>query len=403
MRRVIVAAVSLLISAGVAAAQTPGGSVQAGPFSLSAEALLWWFKDSPAPVPLVTDGIIGQPGTSVLLGGKDLDTGANPGFRLTAGYAANERWGLEGSFFYITPRSASNSVDSSGKLGSTDLMVPFFDVTRQRESGIALSLSPFYSGSAREELTNSLLGAELNGTWAVVPTGALRVNLLGGFRYLRLHEAYTFATSSQLIPPFPQLIWMTKDEFDTTNNFYGLQVGVRARFDWGRLFVSGAVKFALGAMVQSVDVNGSRMTNDFTNVGPTQTFSGGHFALPTNIGTHTRTAFAVVPELGLNVGYRITPWASVSLGYTLLTRTTWYGQETRSTGASTPPRPSRGAACCRRMRRRPRPRSSSRARTSGPRGSTWVSGSDSEKDLEHGLRLEIAPRPAERHHPSAAS
>ena len=52
--------------------------------------------------------------------------------------------------------------------------------------------------------------------------------------------------------------------------------------------------------------------------GPTETFPGGYFALPTNIGHHTRTVFAVVPEVGLNVGYRITPWASVFVGYTFL-------------------------------------------------------------------------------------
>ena len=46
--------------------------------------------------------------------------------------------------------------------------------------------------------------------------------------------------------------------------------------------------------------------------------SGGYFAQPTNIGSHTRTVFAVVPEVGLNVGYQITPWMSVFGGYTFL-------------------------------------------------------------------------------------
>ena len=42
----------------------------------------------------------------------------------------------------------------------------------------------------------------------------------------------------------------------------------------------------MGAMVQSVDVSGSLVTNDYSNFGPTQTFSGGYFALPTNIGSY---------------------------------------------------------------------------------------------------------------------
>src|SRR5262245_6810995 len=38
------------------------------------------------------------------LGGEDLDTGANPGFRLSAGYAFTERWGIDSSLFYIPSR-----------------------------------------------------------------------------------------------------------------------------------------------------------------------------------------------------------------------------------------------------------------------------------------------------------
>ena len=41
-------------------------------------------------------------------------------------------------------------------------------------------------------------------------------------------------------------------------------------------------------------------------------------ALPTNIGRYSRTAFAVVPEAALNVGYRITPAVTLVLGGSLL-------------------------------------------------------------------------------------
>src|SRR4029453_13105386 len=70
--------------------------------------------------------------------------------------------------------------------------------------------------------------------------------------------------------------------------------------------------------VQSVDVSGSLVTHDFTAFGPTQTFPGGYFALPTNIGSHKRTVFAVVPEVGLTLGFQLTRWASVFAGYSFL-------------------------------------------------------------------------------------
>ena len=120
MRHAIVAAaVSLLVVASVASAQTSGTPSDAGRFTISAEALMWWFKGSPAPTPLVSDGVVGEPGTRVLLGGEDLDTNPNPGFRLTAGYSLTDRWGVESIFFYVPPRSTTRSVSSSGQPGST--------------------------------------------------------------------------------------------------------------------------------------------------------------------------------------------------------------------------------------------------------------------------------------------
>ena len=77
-------------------------------------------------------------------------------------------------------------------------------------------------------------------------------------------------------------------------------------------------KLALGTMQQRVSVNGFLETNDYNNYGPTQIFSGGYFALPSNSGDHSRNTFAVVPEVALNLGYRLTPQATVYVGYSFL-------------------------------------------------------------------------------------
>lgn len=325
MRRTIVAALTwLFIIPSGALGQTPGASSgdsasrEAGRWTIDAEALLWWFKDSPAPTPLVSTGPLNAPGSTVVLGGQDLDTNPNPGFRLTAGYAVTERWGLDGSFFYVPTRSTSRTVSSSGQPSSQNLVIPFFDVTIPGETSTGLSSVGLFSGTATEQFSTSLLGAELNGTLKILASGPWRLDVLGGFRYFRLHENYTFSTSSPNIPPRTVDIFLTQDEFDTKNNFYGAQLGLRGRFDWGKWFSSAAVRFAMGAMVQSVDISGTLVANSFNNFGPTQTFAGGYFAQPTNIGSHTRTAFAVLPELGLAVGYRITPWASIFAGYSFI-------------------------------------------------------------------------------------
>ena len=84
MRHAVLAAVvSIFVVTGLASAQTADTSAaatsDAGRFTISAEALMWWFKGNAAP-PLVSDGVLGQPGTKVFLGGDDRDTNPNPDF-----------------------------------------------------------------------------------------------------------------------------------------------------------------------------------------------------------------------------------------------------------------------------------------------------------------------------------
>src|SRR4051812_23152772 len=287
MRKVIAAvlAVPLFVS-GVAYAQSgsPGAGTR-GPFTVDVEALAWWFKSSPTPTPIITDGVYGRAGTNVLLGGGDMETNPNPGFRLTAGYALDRRWGLEGNFLYVGSRSTSRSLSSSGNAGSSDLLLPYFDVLLNREALTEISLVPLYAGSAMVELSNSMMGAEANATYALDSAKPWDVGLIGGFRWLQVKETYTITTTSPFIPPGPAGdIWQTTDKFAANNNFYGAQVGGWARYDDNRWFATGLFKLGLGAMVQSVDVSGSLLANDFNGFGAAQTFPGGYFALPSNIG-----------------------------------------------------------------------------------------------------------------------
>jgi hypothetical protein len=71
-------------------------------------------------------------------------------------------------------------------------------------------------------------------------------------------------------------------------------------------------------MRQSVDISGGLTTDEFSTNGTTQSFAGGYFALPSNIGSHSRSAFAVVPEVAFNVGYRINSATSIVLAYSFL-------------------------------------------------------------------------------------
>ena len=320
MRRSFVAmvAASAASMASAQGAAAPAATFGDGRLSIGAEALFVWIKSSPTPVPIVTDNYLDQPNVNVLLGGGSVDTNPNAGFRLTGTYRVDSRWAVELTGFYVPTRSTSSSVSSSGKLGSTDLLLPFFDATINRENVTEISYSPDYSGTAQATLSNNLGGGELNATWSMPQQGDLKVDLVGGVRFLQLRESYTITTSSPYIPPNPADVWNTTDSFDARNRFFGLQVGARAWYDSGPWVGSAFGKIALGSMQQRVSINGSLVTNDFNGYGAPQSFTGGYFALPTNSGDHSRSTFAVVPEVGINVGYRLSPQAIVYLGYSFL-------------------------------------------------------------------------------------
>jgi hypothetical protein len=77
------------------------------------------------------------------------------------------------------------------------------------------------------------------------------------------------------------------------------------------------LKVAVGAMRQRVDVEGGLTTNFFDP--PTvQSFAGGLFTQRTNLGSYERHVVAVVPEAGVNLGFRLTDWASIVVGYSVL-------------------------------------------------------------------------------------
>jgi hypothetical protein len=287
---------------------------------IKAEYLHWWVQGSPMNVPLITDGLVGQSGTHVLLGGDDLENRSHDGFRVTFGFAPiYEKNNLEVSLMAMKSLTASNSVSSSGQLGSVDLLLPFFDVTQNRENITEISLSPSYAGAAREALSRNMTGAEINFVRPCDREGSLQLDFLGGMRWFNLSENFTFTTSSPFIPPQAADIWQTTDRFEARNNFYGVQGGIRARWQRERFSADGGLKLGIGATVQKVDVDGFLLTNDFNGLGSTtQRFAGGYFALPTNIGSHTRAVFGILPEANVNVGYRITDWLSVSAGYSFL-------------------------------------------------------------------------------------
>lgn len=291
---------------------------------LRAEALYWWTKSSPLPIPIVTQGsladsipgAIGQPGTSVLIGNQDVDFSGRGGGRFTLGFALDDAqtWGFEGSYFFLGTASVTQGVFSDGGPGSALLAFPFINANSAAEDSTLIASPGFFAGTARLTVTDFLQGFDANLLYNINNSGGVRFDLLGGFRYLNLQENLSFVTDSPNVFPNPPAFFHTFDQFNASNNFYGGQIGGRISYDNTRIFMNATGKLALGSTFEMLSVNGGTTTN----AGGFASAPGAYLSQPTNLGSQTVSQFAIIPEMNLNFGIRLNPWASFMVGYSFL-------------------------------------------------------------------------------------
>jgi hypothetical protein len=342
-------------------------------FWFQGEYLLWWTKGSNLP-PLITTGpanaaipgALGQPSTIVLFGG-DVDNNPLSGGRFSGGVwlDAGQHWGIGGSYFFLGQRTTT--FNNAG--GLTVLAFPFINAATGTESSLLVVGPPQTTtstgrlpnpgitscnnsttttvgdpfGSAGASFTTRLEGEDLNLLWNMIPGPCDGFNLyfLTGYRYLELHDELTLSstisttgTATTFFSGVPSGITGTfsaldqrSDDFDTRNKFYGWQIGAHGSYVIGRFSFDATFKLALGNTREEATIFGAHNAsfNGVTNFAGTafpvsyqQQLLGGIYAQPSNIGKFSRDVFAVVPEVGIGVNYRITNWLRATLSYNFL-------------------------------------------------------------------------------------
>jgi hypothetical protein len=108
---------------------------------------------------------------------------------------------------------------------------------------------------------------------------------------------------------------LVSDRFNTQNQFYGLQLGAETELRHGPWYATATGKVALGTVTHVADIAGSTV---FTVPGLMTGSPGGLLAQPTNTGHFSHNRFAVLPEIGLKVGYQVNDNLRVYAGYNLL-------------------------------------------------------------------------------------
>jgi hypothetical protein len=293
------------------------------------EALLWWVKNPPLPVPLLTTGpasqgsnagTLGAPGTQSL--DPHLDYGTAVGVNLNLGSWLNDARtaGIEGSVFVLqqqTIRFGANDPSGTGQFVINEPVngLPFTQV----------SAPNFATGGATVSINSDLWGADLNGLVNLVRTDGWTINALAGFRYLGLRETLNVSNASTLltavdftgpngtVTALPGSTTSEFDSFRTQNDFYGGQIGAYLEYQMGPWFISNVDKLAVGVTREVVNINGN--TTVIPTNAPPLFFQGGNYTSGTNIGSFGQNRFALVPEIKLNVGYQIGPLVRVWLGY----------------------------------------------------------------------------------------
>lgn len=285
----------------------------------SADYLLWFIKAAHAPslVQSVTgtqssNSMFRPAQVTDLFPASSIDFNPLAGIRGTVGFWLNpsQTVGLEASYFWFGPSHLRDDFTSSS---DSILGRPFFNLGTGSNSlfpvsslngtdGFITVRNSFHAegGDANLLLNSSTFGSSLN--------------LLAGFRYLEIDERLRVDDFSLNNSTGFQI--NAFDSFTTRNQFFGGQLGLKWNYQGDRIVAGISGKVALGTMEETVRINGATSIQA-TGMAPIQT-SGGVLALNTNIGTQRRSRLAYIPELTANLGYRLTPWATVFAGYNFM-------------------------------------------------------------------------------------
>jgi hypothetical protein len=291
-----------------------------------AEYLYWWVRGGDTP-PLVTTspdntpqaqaGVL--PDATVLFGNQRINTQGRSGARFTLGYWFNccEYTGVDTSWFFLgNVREQFHA--SSG--GSPILARPFFNVDTESQDAQLIAFPDVVVGAVNVYTNSRVYGGDVNLRRALHVDCWKRFDVIAGYRYFRLAEDLTISSNTTSIDEQGGVPVGTTfaifDSFDTRNNFNGGQLGINTQLTNGCWTLDLLAKLALGAVSQTVTINGQTVTT-VPDSDPI-TATGGILALDSNIGTYHRNQFSVMPEFGVDLRYQWTPLWRVNLGYSLL-------------------------------------------------------------------------------------
>lgn len=288
------------------------------------DTLLWWGRgqtQSPVIVGGATPTVLP---TVPLLGGGDNPIGNDLllGLRADVGLWLDDcnHYGFGGRTWGIltdgTEQVIVNGGNSTGiQFFNTSLGIPDTYVVNLDRGAFGANVGEIGVLSDLDVFSGELYGRAL-----LVGDRRNRVDLIGGYTFLRLDSGYQLR--SRIVdgftdsPPPVGTITTIVDQFSTKNTFHGGTIGLASNLTRGRVGVGLSGKVALGNMESTSIVSGA-----FSQVPPSPnpptTANRGLFAQSSNIGTITQNNFTFIPEMNAKLRYRIGR-GELGVGYTIV-------------------------------------------------------------------------------------
>jgi hypothetical protein len=321
-----------------------------GRFWLRADYLMWWTSGTQLP-PLVTTGPQGTPvsqagvlpGSTILYGDRTISDDGRSGFRTTLGMwlDACHVWNLE--FDYLSLGERANSFSRSST-GDPILARPFFNVQTNAQASELVAYPGVVEGTVSVDAKDYFQSAGVLVSYNLCSGNSCgdscgscgdscgscgdsceaacgppslyccRTDLLVGLRYYNLSDRVGIHESLRQIRP--EATFDIHDNFNARNDFYGSEVGLRSQIYRGRWSLEILTKIALGNTHETVTIGGQTVVTAPEQ--QTQTYGDGVFAGPTNSGTYQRDVFAMIPQLGVELGYQVNCHWRAYVGYNVL-------------------------------------------------------------------------------------
>lgn len=303
-----------------------GGGGDGSSRYVEASYLLMFLNAGTIPIPLATGGpslgVIGRPGTTVLLGNNTMEYDTASGLKLAAGgWYGGSRLGFEASGMYIGEVNSTDVLNA----GSIVLARPFFDPVTRAENARIVSSPGAFNGAISADSTARAWSLEATPFWRAQEGERVTIDVLFGFRYFGHEEDLTIVDRSRILAggvaafngfgvAAPATLTV-EDKFGARTSFYGGNIGTRMSYGrGGPFFLDFTGKVAIGGVRQIVQVDGNTTVSQGAFISPT-TVQGGFLASGNQLGRRSEGRFAVLPEGDLKIGWQISNSFNIFAGY----------------------------------------------------------------------------------------